>query len=306
MNSDINDVSESPDPRIDMFGIDTGDIFHRLQEQWEKFDRAFLAGPVENAILTALCRHQIFLSLPEDVEERRAEIYKAEKRHELEAGRIKGGNGFPFVEYFFANSEGKRQIVDYSAPCQLSKDDGEFMLFFALKLSLIDVLQVNDFLEFHLTNSFLNDVDQYGQFLKAVELKYREHIPDKFRTLLVEYITRSSTQRVELPAESEKRGVSEFTLARQVLVMHYMFKHLGITRHENDLTDMAKLVQGLTGRQTKAADIRNTEIYKLISNPFSKGDKALSKDLRFVRDIFDKLNHKAIVEEINREILDRE
>lgn len=306
MNSDINDVRESPDPRIVMFGIDTGDVFHRLQEQWKKFDRAFLATTVENAILTALCRHEIFLSLPEDVEERQTEIYKAEKRHELESGRINEANGFPFVEYFFANNKGKKQILDYSASCQLSKDEREFMLFFALKLSLIDILQVDDFLEFHQAYSFSNDIDQYEQFLKAVELKYREHIPDKFRTLLIEYITRFNTQRTALPAENKKGGVPEFTLARQVLVMHYIFKYLDITRTKTDLTEMAKLVQGLTGRQTKAADIRNTDIYKLISNPFAKGDKALSNDLRFVRDIFDKLNHKAIVEEINKEILDRE
>jgi hypothetical protein len=93
---------------------------------------------------------------------------------------------------------------------------------------------------------------------------------------------------------------SEFSLARQVLVLHYIFGELGIKGVDN--TEKARFVQLLTGKEINAKTIKNTNTYKLMRNPFSISDNQLLKDLQFIRNYFEKLGLATIVKKINDEI----
>ncbi len=95
-------------------------------------------------------------------------------------------------------------------------------------------------------------------------------------------------------------GNPEFTLARQVLALYYLLEQSGVSNVDN--SSKARFIQFITGRETNAKQISNTNIYKKIRNPFPANEAALTKDLQFIRNYFEELGLKTIVDKINKEI----
>ena len=97
---------------------------------------------------------------------------------------------------------------------------------------------------------------------------------------------------------------NEFTTARQVLAMHYLFDYCKIKNVDN--TVKARFIQFLTGKQLNAKKIQNTEIYKKVCSPFSQNDNSTSNDLQFIRKYFEDLGLSEIAKAITNEISNRE
>jgi hypothetical protein len=92
----------------------------------------------------------------------------------------------------------------------------------------------------------------------------------------------------------------EFTTARQVLAMHFLFDYCNISNV--DLTAKARFIQFLNGKETNAQTITNTNIYKKLKKPYPADEKTLIKDLKYIRTFFEDLGLTQIVDKINKEI----
>jgi len=97
---------------------------------------------------------------------------------------------------------------------------------------------------------------------------------------------------------------TEVTVRRQALAIHYLLKN---SKYRDDnYSEKARFTQFLTGRETNVLKIKDTNIKKIIDNLFPSSEKQLIKDLQFVREYFEKLGIQSIIDEINKEISNRE
>ncbi len=94
----------------------------------------------------------------------------------------------------------------------------------------------------------------------------------------------------------------EFTTARQVLAIKYLFQFAGIKEIEYDKTELAHFIRFLTSKELGNTKIQNTGIYKKVKNPYKDKDSEKNEDLKYIRVYFQKLNLTKIVMMINEEI----
>lgn len=87
----------------------------------------------------------------------------------------------------------------------------------------------------------------------------------------------------------------------QVLAIHYLLKACGLESTEH-ITETAKLVQFLTGKEAGAKRIQDTNIYKKVRQPFKLKDKSVMQDLQTIRPLFVNLGLDKVVELIDHEI----
>ncbi|MBA3285021.1 MAG: hypothetical protein H0U27_08185 [Nitrosopumilus sp.] len=130
--------------------------------------------------------------------------------------------------------------------------------------------------------------------------EYLHFLIDKLKDL------KESEVQPSLQNEIETKGSNkEFTTARQVLAIHYLMEELNVFA-KADKTEVARFIQFLTGKETGVSKINDTTIYKKVKSPFSKNDKQLESDLRFIRIYFEKLGLISITDKINKEINSKE
>lgn len=97
---------------------------------------------------------------------------------------------------------------------------------------------------------------------------------------------------VEAPTVAQK----EFTMARQVLALHYIFEELEINNSEIDRTIKAGFAEFLTGKNNK-------NLYDALQNPFTTKQKQFRyDDLQYLRTRFEKLGLNKIVKKINEQL----
>jgi len=101
-------------------------------------------------------------------------------------------------------------------------------------------------------------------------------------------------QQVENTAAPNDLKNPEFTTARQVLAMHYLFEYTKVVGI--DQTEKAHFIEFLTGKNYK-------NIYDAVRSPLATKDGNLRKgDLRYIRPYFEKLGLREIVKMIDNEL----
>jgi hypothetical protein len=102
--------------------------------------------------------------------------------------------------------------------------------------------------------------------------------------------------------KEESIGSPEFTTRRQVLAFYYLTNEF--TDCTTDKTAIARFIQFLTSKETAIKEIKDTNIYKLVKQPFSKaGNKnATNKDLQYISNYFEKMGMLEIVRKIDNDI----
>lgn len=117
-------------------------------------------------------------------------------------------------------------------------------------------------------------------------------------------ITERILEKIEESLQTSDEGTldkhPEFTTARQVLAMHYLFEYCQIKNVDN--TAKARFVQFMTGKETGAKSISNTTIYKRVIKPLSTDNKTLKADLQYIRKYFEDLGLNEIAKMITNEI----
>jgi hypothetical protein len=289
------------------YDVDSGEIFTELQNTYKKYSTDFLTDAVWQAY------RQLFASVPiisfpteNDSEpknylEHQNRLYK----HSLN-GETKEGI-FPFHDcYIFYHGKEPIALGYFAHRYKVKSSDPYFDLFFTLKILQTDLMILNEFLEYQLSESFEGNKMKYSSFLKAISSKYSELLEEKYVPPINHFIEQESEN--EIVKNEPESTASSYTLTRQVLFLYYLLKKAGVeSKSVVDITEISRIVQGITSRQLGAKDISNTDIYKRLRNPLKEtSSHAFQKDLRFVRDLFEKLSLLDVVAEINKEITDRD
>lgn len=123
-----------------------------------------------------------------------------------------------------------------------------------------------------------------------------------------EYYEFLKSKEIELSEEGEGeiQGAGlfkEFTTPRQVLALHFLLEELQVYKG-TDRTQVARFIQFLTGKETGAKRIADTNIYSVLKYPFNKSDKKLKEDLTFVRSQFISLGLTNIIDKLDKKIKD--
>ncbi|MBL0049666.1 MAG: hypothetical protein IPP32_16405 [Bacteroidetes bacterium] len=130
-----------------------------------------------------------------------------------------------------------------------------------------------------------------------------ESIENRLRGNKVSEISNNEEIAEEVTSSDDdqaKKYRKEFTTSRQIIAIHYLFEFANIKNC--DQTEKARFARFLIGKELGNTKIENTTIYKKVRSPFKTTDSELKKDLRFVKEFFEKLNRPEIVTAINKEI----
>jgi hypothetical protein len=185
-------------------------------------------------------------------------------------------------------------------PCFLNPNDEFFSLLFSLQLFLTDPMQVDKFLQYHLSNTFRGNKVEYKIFLAGSSLKHKKHFGNDFVSILDRFCINLELQPLNKETEVDKSEFpdKEVSLRKKVLALKYLLDELDIENDKIAITEFIKLVTGKEPNQ-KAKD---GNIYKMIRTPFPTSDKALITELSFIRPYFERLGLVNIVNKINKEI----
>lgn len=103
----------------------------------------------------------------------------------------KDPNNPPYTEYFMhPNGALGFDLIAYNENCILENGKDEYFdFFFALKLMVLDIMQIEGFLEHQFSENFNSDAKQYESFLQALMVKYKNYfqntdIPEMVKTFL--------------------------------------------------------------------------------------------------------------------------
>jgi len=108
----------------------------------------------------------------------------------------------------------------------------------------------------------------------------------------------------EIEKKDENNSNPEFTTRRQVLAIHYLLK---VANCKNNITtEKTRFSQFITGKEANTIKIKDTYIYKIVAKPLSQSDMRVIQDLRFIRNFFENMGTKSVIDEINKEISSRE
>jgi hypothetical protein len=99
----------------------------------------------------------------------------------------------------------------------------------------------------------------------------------------------------------ESNSNPNFTTRRQVLSIYFLLSEMKVYG-STDKTTIANFIQFLTGKEANATEIKNTNIYKFIREPFKTNDNNLKSDLEFIKEYYVKLGMNSIVDSIEKEI----
>ncbi|MBI5542187.1 MAG: hypothetical protein HY951_19175 [Bacteroidia bacterium] len=141
-------------------------------------------------------------------------------------------------------------------------------------------------------------IDQYSD-LELVRMFSEYKAYEKFNEFLKsEKLNKGIEKRLRItkliPEKETEEKNTDFTTARQVLAVHYLFKFMQVKNV--DKTEIARFIQFLTGKNFD-------NIYKKLQNPLKINDKSAKEDLRFVREYFERLGMIEVVKIINNELI---
>ncbi len=196
------------------YEINTGTIFSLLtgsDEKWKKYGRQFLIKEFQDAIHSVLWQKNIFTVQYDGKNGTYLENYE-EIRYPGALENSEDIRIFPFPEYFLKQDEESEylNIVNYDTKCFINRWDNNFDLFFSLQFSLTEIVkgdesQAEDFLKYHLQNTFDNDFQKFKKFLENICLKYSEFLRNKYEPLVKRFIENEFAAQRESVSDVETK-----------------------------------------------------------------------------------------------------
>jgi len=207
------------------------------------------------------------------------------------------------IEKQYPDTDLKKVFQDFTIimldedSCFLQPSDKFYDLFFSIELLTTDYLQVENFLMFHLLNSFRDNIHSYKKFLGIIIAKFKRYINNDLALLINQFsIDLKDVKQDEL--ENIEASNKEVTIRKKVLAIKYLLEGLSINNDKIAIADFIKLITGKEVNQKT----KDGNIYKMLKKPFPTSDKSLINDLSYIRPYFEKLGLSEIVDVINREI----
>jgi hypothetical protein len=178
------------------FGINTGSIFLDIQDNWAKYDRDFLEKDFQDALIVSLNKRNIISAPFKTSEIQYFENYTT-IRQPRDLKEAQNPQRFPFPDYYLkynGENDPYPSIISFDAPCLIEKEDYYFRIFFALKITTVDIFKLDEFLKFHLNWSFKKNTSEYFQFLNKLILQYDELLKGKFQISIQNYMNAFNKQ----------------------------------------------------------------------------------------------------------------
>jgi len=156
------------------FAINTGYIYTDLCNQWSNHPRE-LIEQTEWKLKTILWLKKIVtVAYSENMK-----TYLEGKKTLLASYEqyAKDPNNPPYTEYFMhPNGAIGFDLIAYNENCILQNGkDENFDFFFTLKLMVLDIMQIEGFLEHQFSANFNSEGKQYESFLQALMVKYKNY-----------------------------------------------------------------------------------------------------------------------------------
>ena len=296
------------------YNINTGYIYSGLCQNWNKY-------PLELFIdvewkLEGILWYKGKITVPysehmQDYLENRREMHEAEE--ELR----KKPNHHPYLDYFMQPQGEGFALISFDENCILRNgEDSEFDYFFALKLTILDLMDLHEFLQYQLIANFKQDGKKYKIFLETLLIKYKDLFQlTSISEVVNNYINadliasknadlnNSETNASLLGTgknELEKKSKTKDTPTRDhVLAIHFILEAFDCLN--NDLTARARLVQFFNGREKEAKNIKDTRIYEVLKDPFISVDNS-TKTLERIRPYFVELGLKQVTDLIDKKL----
>jgi hypothetical protein len=287
------------------YRINTGTIVELMNSNFNQFNREFLHNEFYYMVKYHLDEKNTPATVP-FTEENRDNLNSYKDRYKQD--RLKSINyaNYPFPDYYLRekkiNNERVFEIVEINSDCPVEKEDENFDLFFAYQLALTDIMEINNFLDFHLKETFENNLIELESFILRILIKYKAILEEKHKPLVDLYLKKSFLKietdmknkeilvndKIEenesnKTMEEQTKAKSEFTIARQVLAIKYLLNVANSKINECDNTEIARFIQFLTGRELDNKVIKNTNIYKKVNINLQRPNKNTVKDLQFIR-----------------------
>jgi len=195
----------------------------------------------------------------------------------------------------------KRTSEDYN---RLINDNEPFQgSIYKLIEDIEDIMDLNKTIDF--SSAFEKHITSYNQEdkLKIIGKLAKIEGTKKFCDYLIDKKNKAQFEHnsaISAMLYNETKENPEFTTRRQVLAVHYLLKAASF--EDTDKSEKARFIQFITGKEQDTAKIKDTYLYKIVTNPFPMSDKQLNKDLQFIRTFFENLGLNGIVDQINKEI----
>ena len=291
--------------------INTGYIHTDMCNNWSNYSRE-LFEEVEWK-LESILWHKRKITVPYD-EKFKNYLEEKRKMYEgyLEYRKIQENP--PFMEYFMQPQGEGLALISYSENCILTLDkDKEFDLFFALKLTLTDLMDVHEFLQYQLDANFNHNLRKYKVFLRTLLLKHKilfekTSIPEAVNNYISDELTvnadikqiSSQTSKQESNKWNQDTKPDDPTSRQHVIAMHLLLDSL--VENTYDRTALARFVQFFSGKETGAKSITNTGIYAYSKAPFQTSKTELIKALETIRPHFQDLGLSRSLHELEKRL----
>ncbi len=198
---------------INDYSINTSLIISDLKRNRKDFSDDFITQAIEPSLeFNLINKGTRTFTLP--TEEFFQSKYVVNK--ELYLNLEKEHNGFPIPQYFiYPERNGLMSLIDITNSCQLGKEDSDYDLFFALQLYQTDLLDLREFLDFHLRETFDSNKRTFNDFIECLFLKYDFFLTWKHRQIADKFFVRLD-ETITYVSHANSASITSFAYARDI------------------------------------------------------------------------------------------
>jgi hypothetical protein len=186
--------------------IDTSKVYIELclSERWKEFEADFIYMKFQFTLQLLLFKKGLPIHLVSNKVRPPKESFV--KYYYKGQDRIVMSVSLPFSKDFILprdKYEDYVEIMYHDTPCLLEKDEENYDLFFALLFYLTDLMKTKDFLAFHLSTTFNNDISTYKDYIELLFLKYDFFLKEKHEKITHKFFQEQEKNKaMALPSDS--------------------------------------------------------------------------------------------------------
>jgi hypothetical protein len=210
------------------YSINTGFVFQQLQSKWEDFDKEFIEINFHIALHETLRDSNIrdYVGKPND-----PKILDYDEQSRRTGMLIeKNKNMFPLHDFGYIDDVNYYvSVVSYYTDYAIPKEDKYFDLFFALQLYLTGTMNQNKFLQFHLKNTFSNEIEEFKYYIERLLYVYSSFL-GKQKKIIRLFFKNHKTQ-----------NTSEVITALPIIHSHESYKSISTIDFNSELEGIERL-----------------------------------------------------------------
>jgi hypothetical protein len=211
---------------IDKNEIDTSEIFPLHQDQWKNYNLHFLQITVQDALKRVLLKNDVIININRKGDDGYFE-HISKKYFSFQPKE----NAFPLLDYYVAGDK----VITYDIRCIVKRADAYYALFFALKLSLIDPMQVKGFLSYQHETYFESDLISFQTYLQDLVVTYNKIINQPAKKITTSFFEHYESNK-KLKEDTQAVGATLPSTGEEAEETDKYFKGLSTTSNLSSFT----------------------------------------------------------------------